>query len=342
MRMGLILRLFIAILFAMTASAQTNLDRISLGITRITTEAFGKEIPIRIFYPTSEMAVMTEFGPWKIEAARNAEIQPGAHPLVLISHGLNGTDWNHHLLAAELVRRGFIVAALQHADDLLRVGHPEQLSIRPLELQSSLDALLADHKFGAAIDSQRIGAYGYSAGGYTVLAAAGGQYDYERTRHHCLQNVELDPNYCIGEPGGAKLPLVLRLRRSLYRVPPLPETFDVIDTRIRAVVAAAPVGVPFTHMSRVKQPVLLLRAGEDLELRAPFHVDHIHNLLPHEHQYEIIEGLHHYAFLSPFPDQIAHDVGEPAKDPEGFDRRAFLAKTNIRIADFFVSHLMEP
>ncbi len=99
--------------------------------------------------------------------------------------------------------------------------------------------------------------------------------------------------------------------------------------------AAAPVGLLFDDLSRVQTPVLLIRAGADQALRFPYHAENVHNLLPGAHRYDVIEGLHHYAFLSPFPSKIAYSVGEPAQDPDGFDRAAFLAETNLTIAAFF-------
>jgi hypothetical protein len=51
--------------------------------------------------------------------------------------------------------------------------------------------------------------------------------------------------------------------------------------------------------------------------------------------YRVVERLHHYAFLSPFPEKIAGEVDEPAQDPEGFDRAEFLAQTNQTIIELF-------
>lgn len=115
----------------------------------------------------------------------------------------------------------------------------------------------------------------------------------------------------------------------------------VFDRRIKAAVVAAPVGVPFDDMARVTMPMMLIRAGADQTLRYPYHAENIHKRLPAKHQYKVIEGLHHYAFLSPFPDSIATEVGEPASDPEDFDRAAFLAKINSEIVDFFREQLLQ-
>jgi predicted dienelactone hydrolase len=237
------------------------------------------------------------------------------------------------------VKAGFVVAAVRHPDDLLRVGQPEITVLRPRELTAAIDAVLTDSRFGPIVDAERIGAFGFSLGGFTVLVVAGGRIEYEKIARHC-SNAEKDPEYCIGEEGGEPLPMWLRARRLIYSIPQVDLTEDVLDPRIDAVVAAAPVGLPFNDMSRVQMPVLLYRAGSDHALRAPYHAENVHKLLPDAHRYEVIGNLHHYAFLSPFPDSITAEVGEPAQDPSGFDRSLFLDEIKDEIVDFFRENLI--
>ena len=47
--------------------------------------------------------------------------------------------------------------------------------LRPLELNAGLDAVLLDSGFEAQMNLDRIGVFGYSLGGFTALAAAGGR-----------------------------------------------------------------------------------------------------------------------------------------------------------------------
>jgi predicted dienelactone hydrolase len=331
-------RVIVAILMTLTCST-AHAEEYNVGVRRIMTEFVGVEVPVRVFYPTRENATETRFGPWELSAARNAEPASGQFPLIAISHGLSGNDWNHHLLAGRLVKAGFVVAAVRHPDDLLRVGRLEITVLRPRELSAAIDAVLVDSRFGPMVDAERIGAFGFSLGGFTVLAAAGGRIEYEKIALHCA-NAENDPEFCIGEEGGMPLPMWLRARRLVYSIPQVDLTEDVLDSRIDAVVATAPVGVLFNDMSRVQMPVLLYRAGSDQSLRAPYHAENVHKLLPVEHRYRVIENLHHYAFLSPFPNSIAAEVGEPAQDPSGFDREMFLNDINGEIVDFFHENLV--
>lgn len=110
-----------------TANAQPY-----VSAQRISTEVAGVEVPIRIFYPTATQAPDTRFGPWELNIAKNAEPIDGSYPLIMISDGLGGNDWNHHLLASRLVSARFVVAAVRHPDDFLRVGEPEHGVLQPL------------------------------------------------------------------------------------------------------------------------------------------------------------------------------------------------------------------
>lgn len=148
--------------FLMLASARTEaFAGYGVGIKRITTQFAGTEPAVRVFYPTSEQVTETQFVPWKLVVTRNAIPASGQFPLIAVSHGLSGNDWNHHLLAQDLVAAGFIVAAVRHPDDLLRVGTAEHAILRPLELSSAIDTALSDAQLSSVIDAERIGAFGF-------------------------------------------------------------------------------------------------------------------------------------------------------------------------------------
>jgi hypothetical protein len=48
--------------------------------------------------------------------------------------------------------------------------------------------------------------------------------------------------------------------------------------------------------------------------------------------------VHHFAFIAPFPKWLTDSENIPvAKDPEGFDRQAFIDNVNQDIVGFFGS-----
>ena len=84
-------------------------------------------------------------------------------------------------LAYHLASRGYIAAAVDHHGNT--TAEKQQFAQgatlvweRPKDPSVVLDKLLTDPQFGSHIDADRIGAAGFSLGGYTVIALAGGKF----------------------------------------------------------------------------------------------------------------------------------------------------------------------
>lgn len=65
----------------------------------------------------------------------------------------------------------------------------------------------------------------------------------------------------------------------------------------------------------------------------------MHSLLPRAHEYVVVPGAGHYAFLAPFPPELKQKIGSPAEDPPGFDRAAFHSRLNAELLAFFAKYL---
>ncbi|MGZ3426407.1 MAG: alpha/beta hydrolase family protein [Polyangia bacterium] len=255
----------------------------------------------------------------------------GKLPLVVISHGAGGSERGHHDTAEYLAEHGFIVVAPRHVGDNVEdqsaQGTPRMWRDRPLQLRAAIDAALADPTMGPHIDRARIGAFGFSAGGYTVLVAAGAVADLQRAQHHCRAHRE--DAFCRETHDGDSLVGVAE------------PIVHARDPRLKAAVVAAPVGAFFDDvaLADVKIPVRLYRAGADALLTHPYHAERVHARLPSTHDYVVVPGAGHYAFLAPFPPSLKSKVGAPAEDPPGFDRAAFHARLNAELAAFFARAL---
>ena len=95
------------------------------------------------------------------------------HPLIVMSGGYNTHGLWHLAHLKALAAHGYIVVDIFHGDG--RSGlFAGNLALRALGLRAALDHVLQDPDFGPAIDPDRIGATGESAGAHTVLAALGG------------------------------------------------------------------------------------------------------------------------------------------------------------------------
>ena len=101
--------------------------------------------------------------------------------MVVISHGNGGGPASHVDIALALASAGYVVAAPMHSGDNFAdqsaVGSVSWLSGRTIELHETIDYMLRDWQGHDHISPEHIGAFGYSAGGFTVLTAVGAQPD---------------------------------------------------------------------------------------------------------------------------------------------------------------------
>ncbi|SIO15043.1 alpha/beta hydrolase family protein [Vannielia litorea] len=140
----------------------------------------AKETRAAIWYPSGGGGAVEPYADNPVfvglEVAMGAEIAPGRHPLVLLSHGMGGTDRALAWLASDLAARGAIVAVVNHPGttwgdhDMARgVRH----WTRAEDMRAALDGLLEDPRYAPRIDRSRIMAAGFSYGGWTALSLGG-------------------------------------------------------------------------------------------------------------------------------------------------------------------------
>ncbi|MFG6431846.1 alpha/beta hydrolase family protein [Roseateles sp. LYH14W] len=95
------------------------------------------------------------------------------YPLIVYSGGYNTHGLWHLGHLKGLASHGYIVVNLFHGDGRAP-GYHESVALRQAGVRAALDHVLKDPVLGPAIDRDRIGASGSSAGGMTVLALLGG------------------------------------------------------------------------------------------------------------------------------------------------------------------------
>ena len=314
----------IAFLAAVLNSANAGADGVGYRDIRIDT---GDEALLTaLWYPTDAPSGQTVVGPFAMPAVRDAPFGTGPFGLILISHGTGGSRLNHRSTAIRLARAGYVVAAPEHTGDNWHddrfAGRSENWRRRPAQLSSVLNWLLEDPEYREHIDPKRIGAIGHSAGGFSVLALIGGVPDLRELARHCTEHRVRDSLFCgYGRPDGHAPAPILRMA----------------DRRVGAVVAVAPVGALFGEgaFAGVEAPAQIHRLDSDRVLREPWHAENIAELMGRNATLIGHPGVHHFAFISPFPPGIEDQVGEAARDPAGFDRRAFLAVIDRQILEFF-------
>ena len=218
-------------------------------------EVKARPLTTSLWYPAAEGSQMEEIGipparPVFIGgfAARGAEISPqsGTYPRILVSHGTGGAGMQMMWLGRELAAKGYIVAAVDHHGNTAAEEKFDPRGFRmPWErakdLSAVLDLLLADPIWASRIDVNNIGAVGFSLGGYTVTALAGGRLDFEQFDAFC-QSASKDAT-CEEQsefPDAGK-----QFDEMLKTNPELSERMsehgsDYSDKRVKAVAALAP------------------------------------------------------------------------------------------------------
>lgn len=319
---------WLAIAPATAAQAESR-----VGLTRITASQGSDRFTVLVWYPTHASEGSHMVGLYSVNVAWDAPPAPGPHGLIVISHGSGGDELNHRDTAKALARAGYVVAAPRHPGDhwrdLSRVGTKSHMTLRPREVTATLDAVLADRRFAGRVDRRRIGAFGFSAGGYGALVAAGAQPTLARLPRHCARN-RADTQFCA---------YGWRPNRwgTVDRSAAPPRLTGLKDRRLRAVVAAAPIGAVFGPgaFDDVRIPVRIYRAGRDGVLRYPWHAEAVHGLMRRAHDYIVVPEIWHMTFIAPFPSMLASLVGDAAKDPPGVDRAAFHRRLNTEVVAFF-------
>lgn len=289
----------------------------------------GPPLEVGVWYPTDAPAGPVRLGLRTEDVAVGAPPAGRRLPLVVISHGNGGSYGGHYDTAVALARAGFVAAAVTHTGDNYRdQSHATDMAERPRHLKVLIDHLLDGWAGPEAIDASRIGAFGFSSGGFTVLAAAGANPDLTRVAAHCRAN-----------PGFFDCAL-MKARPPSVSIPSWPHA-----GRIRAVVSAAPaMGWSLTReaLAGVTVPVQLWRAENDQVLPAPHYADVVRANLPRAPEWRLVEGATHFAFLAPCSQAARAAMGVLCDDPPGFDREAFHARFNAEVAAFFTRTLAAP
>ncbi len=275
---------------------------------------------VGIWYPARGTAVHQRLGLYDQEVVPGGTPVGSNLPLVVMSHGNGGFFAGHLDTAGALARHGFTVAALTHPGDNWRdQTRATRVEDRPAALRALIGFMLRGWRLHSRIDPARVGAFGFSAGGFTVLAAAGGRPDLSRVAAHCADHPDFyDCRLLDHHPGGSDRPRFAR------------------DDRIRALVVAAPaLGFTFgrTGLRTVTMPVQLWRADDDRILPAPYYADAVREALPRIPDFHGVSGAGHFDFLAPC---AAGAPGLPICDSApGFDRAAFHRRFNAAVVAFF-------
>jgi len=283
-------------------------------------------------------------------AARDAGIAtaPARFPLLLLSHGTGGSAAIMAWLGTTLAAQGYIVAAVNHpGNNALEQYTPQGFSLwweRAKDISVVIDQMLVDSTFGSRIDAARIGAAGFSLGGYTMIELAGGTTKRSAFVDFC-KSPKAD-NICKTPP---EFPGDLfNISRDLARTDgdyrdSLDHAGDSYrDPRIRAVFAMAPAlgpAFPLAGLAKISIPVEIVAGASDsnvpIESSAKYFAAHI----PRAKLTIFPGGVGHYDFLDACTDQGRRIQPLLCDDAPGVDRDAVHERTIAMAIRFFGANL---
>ncbi len=118
----------------------------------------------------------------------DADAAKGMFPFIALSHGMFGNTRNQAWFGAEMARRGFVVAAINHPGTSTWLRDPDQrraLWERPGDITRLIDFALRPGALPVRVDPERVFMAGHSLGGFTAMALAGARFDAERLGRFC-------------------------------------------------------------------------------------------------------------------------------------------------------------
>jgi predicted dienelactone hydrolase len=308
--------------------------------------ADAKPAHFALYYPTADAARVIPMGPFPQTVAINGAPAPAVKGLIVISHGTASTELGFATLAQALARHGYLVASVEHVGDTwqdqsMRATPGRYFAERPRQVSRVIDTVLADSQWSARIapgaDGQPlIGAIGHSAGGYTVLALAGGKPVLSRLRAHCEAEAALDPVLCSLSRGIGSASAQVGGTADGQEEP------VQADARVRAVMALAPMGVAFSasSLAAITVPVAIYAGEKDTFLVPRFHASWVmQNMNGTRTTLQLVPNAGHYAFMNTPTMNLPSPDGSVAADPAGFDRAVFLDRLAQESVAFFDKNL---
>ena len=287
-----------------------------------------KPLTVGVWYPTDVPATPQPLATFTQTVAIGARAAGDHLPLVVMSHGTGGWYGEHYDTALALARAGFVVAAVTHTGDNYQ-DHSQALQIwkRPEQIHRLIDYMLDGWAQRQTLDANRVGVFGFSAGGFTALAAAGGTADLSLVAPHCLK-----------VPTAFECGLVGKASADNASRPSPPRSAFVHDPRIKAAVVAAPaLGYTFGRegLADVRMPLQLWRAQDDHLLPNPDYAQAVRDDLPRPPEYHVVANADHFDFLAPCDATLAASTPMICAERPGFNRAAFHAEFNAAVVQFF-------
>lgn len=309
-----------------------------------------------VWYPTEDEETLQDFHFGKPEPlffVRN--VAPGAPllgglqklPLALLSHGTGGSALQLGWLAQALAANGYlVVAANHHGNTSVEPYVPHGFLLwweRARDLSVLLDQMLADPVFGHRVDTTRVGAAGFSLGGYTVVAAVGGRCSLDHFQAASHARGEAMPQGPRELPDAGRLFNELMACDPVFRESVAAHGQSYRDPRIRAAFVMNPaLGEAFEDraLASLDVPLQVVVCEADEDVPPPFNGFRYAQRVPGAGLTWIRGLVGHYVFLAEATAAGRRSFPHLCQDDPLVDRRAVHAHVASLAVSFFEHHLV--
>lgn len=271
---------------------------------------------------------------------------PSRFPVVVMSHGTGGSALHLGWLGRALASRGYIVLAVDHHGNTASEHYlPHGFLLwweRAKDLTAVLNCLIEDPIFGHRVDGSRVGAAGFSLGGYTAAEVAGARcsVDHLKAFSQAYDMAAVSGPREFPEIGGMWDELMAA--DEVFRQSVAEHTDSFKDPWVKAAFLMNPaLGGAFSEQGfrELNVPVHILVAEEDKEVPPQTNGCRYADLIDGA-ELTCLEGpVGHYVFL-PMPTAAGRQqLPHLCQDDPAVDRQAVHAKVSRMAGLFFDRHL---
>ncbi|WP_105383945.1 alpha/beta hydrolase family protein [Neorhizobium alkalisoli] len=314
---------FIALLYASVPAFAGN----PAGVQNVSiaSPARGAALDVTVFYPSKGDGEPIVIGQNRVfegmSASKNATIEKGRFPLVLLSHGsgsrVEGMAW----IATKLAEAGFIVAGPNHpgttSGDSTPAATPK-IWERAQDLSTIITALTNDPRWQPSIDKDRIGVLGFSLGGSTAMELAGARADLDAYIRYCEDYaMMMDCRWFQGGRGFANNEPVTVEKLDLRTIDKARFEQSNRDPRIVSAVVVDPgLAAAFKpeSLKGIDIPLTIINLGSTGKIPVAVRADKLVKQIPNA-AYAQVDNSDHFSFL-PVCKQGAAEFLDSIGDPD--------------------------
>lgn len=274
-----------------------------------------RPLKVEIWYPsenklTENVGENTQKTIFKsLRTAFHAPIASGNWPMLVLSHGTGGNRFSLNWLVQRFVPHGYVMVAVDHYGNTFDNKIPREFLKwweRATDISYVISHVLKEEDFLGQINQNRIGGIGFSLGGYTQIALAGGKVD-----RALVASMEKDLPPEFPETAG---------RIHLLNDQELNQSYELFagrvkDKRIKSFFVMAPaLGSGFDSSQQfesVTAPVFMVAGRGDTNTPIASNAQNYHRLISTSKLTLFNEFVGHYVFLNEpteFGKKVAPDI----------------------------------